>query len=392
MKAFSYTGDMSIKAMGCLFSTMLCAAAAVADEPSPRITSLETLGRTLFFDPRLSRSRTLSCATCHDPAMAFTDSRDNGVSGAVSLGDDGVTLGTRNAPTLTYAALVPTLKEHTDGSWTGGLFHDGRAVDLAEQASHPLLGAREMDLGDAATVLARITEDPVYVDAFAATHGPTALASPEHALIAVTSAIASFEASREFSTFDSRYDRYLAGEETLSHEEELGRILFFSPLSNCNQCHLLDAREGQPRELFSNFEYHNIGVPANLTVQSANGTESQRRDLGLAMNPRVTNSGHEGKVRVPTLRNVAVTAPYMHNGVFADLRTAIVFYNRFLVDNPQAQTNPETKEPWNAAEVPQTVALDLLADGQPLDEPRVRQLEAFLRTLTDRRYEHLLER
>ena len=98
-----------------------------------------------------------------------------------------------------------------------------------------------------------------------------------------------------------------------------------------------------------------------------------------------------GKFRVPSLRNVAVTAPYMHNGVFQDLRTAILFYNKFTLSNPQSQTNPETGQLWGDAEVPENIDLDLLRDGQPIAENHVVLLIAFLRALTDQRYESLLE-
>ena len=333
----------------------------------------------------------MSCASCHDPSRAFTDSRDNGVGGAASLGNDGKSLGDRNAPMLTYASLVPAFARRDDGSYAGGLFHDGRAPTLAGQATQPITSAGEMALTSAAVVQDRVRENAAYVDAFSALLGEQALATPGNALASVAEAIAAFESSAAFSSFDSRYDRYLRGEASLTREEELGRSLFFSPLSNCSQCHVIDQREHQAREVFTNFEYHNIGVPPNQRLRAANGSGADHVDPGLAGNSLVTGQEHEGKVRVPSLRNVAVTAPYMHNGVFAELRTAILFYNRFLVDSPASRTNPETGEQWGEAEVPATVAHELLAVGQPLSERRVRQIEAFLKTLTDQRYEHLLE-
>jgi cytochrome c peroxidase len=98
-----------------------------------------------------------------------------------------------------------------------------------------------------------------------------------------------------------------------------------------------------------------------------------------------------GKFRVPSLRNVAVTAPYMHNGVFKKLETAILFYDKYLVSNRQSESNPETGEPWGDPEVADTIDLDLLQQGQPITEDRARALVAFLRTLTDQRYEALLD-
>jgi cytochrome c peroxidase len=287
---------------------------------------------------------------------------------------------------------VPDFAVGDDGDYTGGLFHDGRASNLVAQASQPITSAKEMALTSAAVVRERIRENPAYVDAFNALLGDQALATPDRALASVAEAIAAFESSPEFSTFDSRYDRYLRGEATLTREEDLGRILFFSPLSNCSQCHLVDERENRAREVFTNFEYHNIGVPANERLREVNGSATDHVDPGLEGNPLVSGEEHRGKVRVPSLRNVAVTAPYMRNGAFAELGTAILFYNRFLVDSPASRINPETGEPWGEAEVPATVAHDRLATGQPLSKERVRQIEAFLKTLTDRRYEHLLGR
>ena len=108
-------------------------------------------------------------------------------------------------------------------------------------------------------------------------------------------------------------------------------------------------------------------------------------------NPGVRDPGQAGRFRVPSLRNVAVTGPYMHNGVFQKLETAILFYNRFLLGSEESLVNPETGRPWGPAEVPETIDEELLRGGQPLTEARVSYLVAFLETLTDARYEHLLE-
>mgnify|MGYP001817011968 FL=1 len=354
-------------------------------------SELADLGRILFFDPRFSADRTMSCATCHDPARAFTDSRDNTVNGAASLGNDGTTLGDRNAPALTYAAFTPAFRKTNAGAYRGGFFHDGRATDLTAQAQQPVTSPQEMALTPAG-VQERLLEEAAYVDAYHRLYAADALDSPETALQSFATAIAAFETSADFASFDSKYDRYLRGEAILTREEDLGRRVFFSSLSNCGRCHLVDQREDRQREIFTGFEYYNIGVPPNRQLRKATNTIAGQVDTGLAANPTVSGSGHEGKFRVPSLRNVAVTGPYMHNGVFGELKTAIIFYNRFLVDNEASRTNPETGEPWGEPEIAATVEHGLLGEGQPLSDARVRQLEAFLRTLTDRRYEHLLER
>jgi cytochrome c peroxidase len=357
-----------------------------------RAEALVALGRALFFDPRLSRDRTMSCATCHDPQSAFTDVRDNGVAGGASLGNDGTTIGDRNAPTLTYTAAVPEFGQDPDGRYRGGLFHDGRAATMEDQARQPLMNPAEMGLDSASMLRDRIRESPGYVDAFTALFGAAALSKPGESLDHAVTAIAAYERSPELSSFDSKYDRYLRGEAVLTTEEELGRRLFFSPLINCNRCHLLDEREDREREIFTNHEYFNIGVPANARVRAANGRGTEHVDPGLAGNPQVSSSAERGKYRVPSLRNVAVTRPYMHNGVFTELATAIAFYNQFLVDSEASRTNPETGAAWAPPEVPETVDAERLGAGQPLTEQRVAQIEAFLQTLTDRRYEALLGR
>jgi cytochrome c peroxidase len=357
----------------------------------PAFEELADLGRALFFDVRLSAGRNQSCASCHDPARAFSESRDNGVGRAASLGDDGESLGDRNAPTLTYAMLIPPFGKNPDGEFHGGLFVDGRAANLAEQSREPILNPAEMAL-PAPALGERLAENPAYLEAFARLLGASAIVSPQQSLRSVATAIAAYENSGEFARFDSRYDRYLRGEAELTREEEIGRVLFFSELINCNRCHLVDRREHRPNEVFTNYRYHNIGVPANPVLRERNGLGGNYADPGLAGNPAVNDTAQSGRFRVPSLRNVAVTGPYMHNGVFAKLETAILFYNRFLLGDPANLVNPETGRPWSPAEVPGTVDVELLRGGQPLTAERVAYLVAFLETLTDARYEHLLER
>ncbi len=345
------------------------------------------LGRLLFFDQNLSRPRSQSCATCHDPAHAFTDARDNAVHGAASLGADGRSLGRRNTPSLSYLALNPDFLPGDDGNPVGGFFLDGRARTLAEQAAGPLLNPLEMAMPDAASVSARLRENPVYVARFSG----AVLADPERTLRAVGAALAAFQRTAYFAPFDSRYDRYLRGEYVLTPDEEIGRRLFFATLTNCASCHVLHTLAPGADEPFTNYQYHNIGVPVNTALSEAAGRNAHEIDRGLAENPATPAGGVAGRFKVPTLRNIAVTAPYMHNGVFRDLRTALHFYNRHLVTSAASRTNPETGRPWGPAEVPDNLAVDLLRLGQPLDEERVATLIAFLRILTDRRYEALLD-
>ncbi len=352
--------------------------------------ALAKLGQALFFDSNLSANRNQSCGSCHHLGRAFTDGRDNGVAGAVSLGGDGESLGDRNTPGTTYASLIPDFHRNDQGEYVGGYFLDGRAATMIDQAAEPFVNPLEMALPDSATVVDRVRENPVYVDSFRNIFGDAIFTNSDRAFRAVTESIVAFERTAAFASFDSKYDRYLRGEYELTEQEELGRILFFSQLINCSSCHLLDTRENYAGELFSNHRYHNIGIPMNTRVREMNGIGINHRDLGLLQNPQVNDPAMAGKFKVPSLRNVAVTGPYMHNGIFRELRTAVVFYNRFLLSNPQSQTNPETGMSWGDPEVADTVDFELLRAGQPLAENHVDAIVAFLEALTDRRYESLL--
>lgn len=368
--------------------------------------SREELGEALFHDVNLSQNRTQACATCHDPAAGFADPRldESGEVRAVSLGDDGVSLGDRNAPTASYAAFTtPSVltqgtrarfnrhsRNRTYEGALGGLFLDGRALGLAGQAAGPPLNPLEMGMPSVDAVADRLWENAVYVDALRAEFGRDAIDDPASAYDAMTDAIAAYERTDVFAPFDSRYDRALRGELTLTFLEQTGRALFFSEFTNCAICHLRHA-SGDPvnrfAETFSGYEFHNVGVPENETVRAANGVVGP--DLGLASNPDFARDEERGKYKVPTLRNVAVTGPYMHNGVLRDLRTVVLFYLHFL-EAGEPVDNPETGMPWREPELPETVARDLLRVGRPLSDLEVDGLVCFLRALTDRRYEDQL--
>ncbi len=378
------------------FSLVSLLAAAVvfaaSDDERLRQSRMTDLGAALFFDVNLSRDRTQSCASCHDPARAFIDWRDNGVAAAASLGGDMVSLGDRNAPTLSYASLIPAFHRNTEGEYVGGLFLDGRAADLAGQAGGPPLNPLEMAQPDKSAVVERLQESEMYQVAFKALFGDAIFTDVNAAYEAMTQSIAAFEQQEFFSPFDSKYDRYLRGEYQLSREEELGMTLFFSEqFTNCNQCHQLNILPGSERETFTNYRYHNIGVPRNRSLRIANGLMDGHTDQGLLANPLVDDPAQAGKFKVPTLRNVAITAPYMHNGVFQELETVIQFYNKYNSRSEAAQINPETNEHWGEPELSANISLTELESGPFLDERRVNALVAFLKLLTDRRYEVLLE-
>lgn len=377
----------SLALAGLMYST-------TANAETKVFESLEALGEALYFDVNLSRNRSQSCASCHNPELGFVDPLPNRAGRAVSIGDDGRSLGDRNAPTAAYARFTPPFGPSTKpGILRGGFFHDGRAATLEHQAGGPPLNPVEMGMPDKAAVVARLAENPAYVAAFERLFGAGALARPDTGYDAMTRAIAAFERTDLFAPFDSRYDRSLRGEVELTEQEELGRVLFFSTqFTNCSLCHRLDARPGASGETFSSYEFHNIGVPANATARAVNGVPPGTRDTGLAQNPAARGKAQAGRFKTPTLRNVAVTGPYMHNGVFAELRTVILFYNSYNTTKPARRVNPETGKPFDPPEVPRNLSLKELETGPALDDRRVDALVAFLRALTDRRYEPLLAR
>ncbi|WP_043871385.1 cytochrome-c peroxidase [Celeribacter indicus] len=372
-----------MKTLALLFPLSLAALPVAAEE----LATLEDLGEALFFDVNLSKNRTQSCATCHDPESAFADPR-----GPASFGDDGLSMGDRNAPTATYAHFAPVFSEVSEGVFAGGQFLDGRAATLEEQAGGPPLNPIEMGMASSADVVDRLEENPAYVVAFRDLFGEEIFDDDDEAYAAMTKAIAAFERTDLFSPFDSKYDRYLRGEAELTREELLGETLFFSQqFTNCNLCHQLNPRAGMEGETFTNYEYHNIGVPENTGLREMNGGVGLV-DLGLGQNAAVEGRpGLSGRYKVPTLRNVAVTAPYMHNGVFEDLRTVVLFYNTYNTKSEARKINPETGEPFLPPEVPENLSLEELETGPAFEDRDIDALVAFMKTLTDARYEHLLE-
>ncbi|MEO0601609.1 MAG: cytochrome c peroxidase [Myxococcota bacterium] len=383
--------------MRSLFLTLLVACTAPFEDEA-------ALGEALFHDTSLSLNRTQSCATCHNPEHAYVDDR-TGADGRVtpaSLGDDGVSFGARNAPTAAYAQFTPTFGRGTRTrhnkqnnnrlyeGYLGGLFHDGRVTDLAAQAAGPPLNAIEMGMPDPKTVVERLLENEDYIYAFRKLFGRRIFDDDAAAYAAMTESIAAYESTPEFAPFDSRYDRSLRGDVQLTFMELTGKAVFFSEFANCAICHQLYG-EGDPinetRETFSGYEYHNIGVPPNEELRALTGTT--KIDPGLGGNPAVSEADEVGRFKTFTLRNVAITGPYMHNGVFRELRTVVEFYDHYV--NDERPLNPETGEPWREPEVPETVATDLLRVGRPLTDLEVDGLVCFMRALTDDRYTHLLD-
>ncbi len=349
-----------------------------------------TLGQLLFFDQALSLTENQSCASCHDPENAFIDARETSAKRAVSVGDDGKSFGNRNTPSIAYASHTPGFSQDNEG-YIGGFFMDGRATTLADQALEPFINPIEMALPNHDALATKVLANSSYVTLIKQILGDSYTGSHKEVLSVVKAALAEFQRGEFFSTFDSKYDRYVRGEESLTPKEERGRSLFFSQLANCSSCHLLNTANVTGNEVFTNYRYHNIGVPENPKARALAAASVEFPDLGLFQHPDINDAAEKGKFKVPSLRNVAVTAPYMHNGVFKNLKTAVHFYNQFIVNNQSTRTNPETNKPWRPPEIKDNISHELLRQGQPMDEQRLDAIVAFLKTLTDKRYEPLLQ-
>lgn len=288
------------------------------------------LGKKLFFDPLLSADSTISCFSCHQADRAFTDGQalSPGVNGHQSL---------RNTPSLINV-----------GYQTNGLFWDGRLTDLETLVIHPVQDTNEM-AGDWDVLITKIRSHPEYPALYRQAFGIDSSRAIDQSLTA--QALAQY--LRTLVSESSRYDRYKAGEVDLTQSEDRGRRIFFDiedgvPTSECGHCHV--------EPLFSGMEYFNNGLDE---IYSA----SDFSDAGKGgISGRV---GEMGAFRTPSLRNIAITAPYMHDGRFTRLEEVIEHY----VSGGKYSENVH----------PNVRPLDL-------DEQDKADLIAFLKTLTEDRF------
>jgi len=315
----------------------------------PNVTRIG-LGRMLFFDKRLSRDRTISCATCHDPKYGFADpqAKSTGINGQLAA---------RNTPTIMNAGLQSSF------------FWDGRAKTLEAQAAGPILNPQEMGMPNRAAVVARIREVPEYAALFEFAYGR----APEFQDI--VRALAAFQRTLVF--LDSPFDEYRAGkEDAISSDAQAGFELF---REHCTSCHPVNLRE----PLLSDSNFHNVGVGFTTNDHQALARKAfpklraSDRDASVDTSEVVSKYGELGRAlvtkleyqvgafRTAPLRNVALTAPYMHDGSLKTLWDVVDHYNEGGVSNT-----------WQD---PQIIILGLSDD-------EVDQVVAFLFSLTDKRF------
>ncbi|MGD8237138.1 MAG: cytochrome c peroxidase [Armatimonadota bacterium] len=335
---------------------------------NPQTPEKIALGEKLFNDTRFSSTGEVSCATCHDAEKVFTDSPLQ-----VSEGINKLT-GTRNAPTVVNSAYFETM------------FWDGRSPSLEDQALHPFTNPVEMGLKDHEPILQIVRKDPEYVKAFKQVFGRRAKAVT---MAEVTKAIAAFERTKVSG--DSAFDRYYFGreEDALTEAQKRGFDLFVNK-GRCVSCHTIE----QTQATFTDNRFHNIGVGINSVQEDVPELASEfiraeatadEVDVKVLTDKRTSELGRLvvtrdfdgiGAFKTSTLRNVAVTAPFMHDGSIATLRDVVVHYNNGGVTNEGDPVN------------------DFLSGGiRPLNltDEEIDDLVAFMEALTSPEFLRLLK-
>ena len=292
----------------------------VIPEQNPVTAARVELGRRLYFDKRLSADGTVSCATCHDPLKGFADGRP------VGLGIKNQT-GARNSPTVLYTGFNEVQ------------FWDGRAPTLEEQAKQPLINPVEMGQPSHDAVVKAVAAVSDYAAGFTAAFG-----SREVTIDRIAQAIAGFE--RTLAPFASPFDRFLAGDKQAISDAAKRGFVLFQGKARCVTCHEFNASF----PYFTDNKFHNIGVAMKgnfeqlaREAQTVIGKGAESQQAALAHKPGVEALGRWivtrqpkdiGAFKTPGLRNVALTAPYMHDGSQKTLEEVMDFYNKGGESNP----------------------------------------------------------
>lgn len=380
----------------------------IAGSSAPRsdegdLSPIELLGKRIFEDPTLSRPAGVSCASCHDPATAFQGNNGSPVPG-IARGAPPGALGKRNTPSIMYASFAPpfafvddrdALTGKVEKIPLGGQFLDGRAATLVAQFEGPLFDPTEMNaLSRRATV--ETIRDGEYAELVRRLYGERAFDDPDAIFPKLATAVAAYESTARFHPFASKFDDYLRGKTSLSALEQKGFDLFRDPQKgNCLACHAGRPESRDPGDwLFTDFTYDALGAPKNAAITATRDAP----DLGLCGRPGLSAlapAGFDvaslcGAFKVPGLRNVAVTGPYLHNGVFANLRDVVAFYA--TRDTTPAKWYPKAVGKFD--DLPARYRANVNVSEVPYDrkrgqKPRLTPAEidaitAFLETLTDR--------
>ena len=395
--------------------------------PAAPLSAMAQLGRLIFFDPSLSSSNQLSCASCHNPEHAYGPPND----APAMLGGPHLALqGVRAVPSLKYLerqssfSIGPENGENesvnltqlaTAGSQApradktaqdtaqtavnmvpqGGLFWDGRADTLQDQAMGPLLNPLEIDGGSVEAVLAKLRHAP-YAPRFGQLFGASIFDTPHLAVAEALFAVARYQIEDpSFHPYTSKFDYWLEGKARFTAAEMRGYLLFNDPhKANCGGCHLdQPTKDGLP-PVFTDQQFEALGAPRN-TALSVNG-DAGYFDLGICGPYRADmreQTQYCGMFLTPTLRNVATRHVFFHNGVFHSLREVLDFYNFRDVDPGRVYPlgADGTVEKWNDLPPRYRANVDVSDppfDRKPGDAPAMtaedeQDVIAFLQTLTD---------
>ncbi len=394
------------------------------------LSAMAQLGKQIFYDASLSSSGKLSCASCHSPAHAY------GPPNAAPVMLGGPTLshpGARAVPSLTYLARQPSFsigpessdedakenmslaqmaaaakstklvqKVATDTRQAaanmvpqGGLFWDGRAETLQDQAVFPLLAPNEMDGGSIDKVAAKLRQAS-YSKGFVGLFGPRILSNAKLLVSEAMFAVARYQIEDvSFHPYTSKFDYWLEGRARLTAAEMRGYNLFNDPKkANCGGCHVdLASRDGLP-PLFTDHEYEALGAPRNEAL--ADNKDPAHFDLGICGPIRkdiAEQTQYCGMFLTPTLRNVATRHVFFHNGIFKSLQEALDFYN-FRDTNPEKvypraadgtvqKYNDIPKRYWANVDVADPPFDRHLGETPPMTARDEADIIAFLKTLTD---------
>lgn len=395
--------------------------------PVAPLSAMALLGKEIFYDASLSSSGALSCASCHSPDHAYGPPND----GPVMLG--GATRsrqGARAVPSLTYLERQPNFSIGPDkgdddniidlaqmasigqqaarttktagGTGAsanivpqGGLFWDGRADTLQDQALFPLLDPNEMDGGSAEVVADKLRRAP-YVQRFVELFGAGVLRNQRLLIAEAMFAVARYQVEEpSFHPYTSKYDYWLEGRARLSESELRGLQMFNDPdKANCAGCHTsAPTRDGLP-PLFTDHQYEALGAPRNTAL--AGNRDPNYFDLGVC-GPHRTDIPEQtqycGMFLTPTLRNTATRHAFFHNGVFRTLEQVLDFYN-FRDTNPEKvfpRTADATVRKYDDLPEKYHANVDVTDppfDRHPGDRPAMTEQDeadiiAFLKTLTD---------
>ncbi len=368
-----------------------CGGGATTSTVSATATPL-SVAQALFAEKALSASGQQSCASCHTDDNAHADAAGTVLPLGGLLMDQ---QGFRSSPSLMYLASNAAFRFDANGLPFGGFTWDGRANSRAEQAAGPLLDSTEMANADVAAVAQKVRALPYFND-FVSQFNVPASPTDQQIFDKLQTALQAYQAlDTDYLLFNSKFDQVADGTATFTAAEQRGLAIFNNPnQGRCASCHTSSTGSGGERPNFTNFSYAALGLPRNPQIQK--NADATFFDMGLCGPKRTDLSARAdlcGQFKVPTLRNIALTAPYFHNASISTLSEAVTFY-------ATRDTQPERWYPtvngvvdkFNdlpvayRGNVVQRAPYGLQAGAPPLLSAQdVADLVSFLQTLTDDR-------